>query len=153
MRIPVTLSDYEFNPRIDFFPPIGGYGQAEISSDPGEVFFVKVKSGGLMTLRPQLYNAATNEPIPDDPKNENPKITIESVAPTTAISDVLVPLNSDINNPVFIEYNTIDGWYNATVNGQKEGKILFTLQYRIADPDHAGNTIILQRKIYLIVES
>lgn len=148
LKIPVKLSDYEFNPRIDFFPPIGGYSPAVITSDPSEVFFVTVKSGGLMTLRPQLYNAATNTPIPDDPLNQNPSITVEAVSPTTSVGDIL----SDLGSSKYIDYNNVDGWYNATVLGTTPGKVLFTLQYKIEDPDNPGNYIILQRKIYLIVE-
>ena len=101
-----------------------------------------------MTLRPQLYNAATNTPIPDDPLNQNPSITVEAVSPTTSVGDIL----SDLGSSKYIDYNNVDGWYNATVLGTTPGKVLFTLQYKIEDPDNLGNYIILQRKIYLIVE-
>ena len=102
-------------------------------------------------MRPQLYNAATNTPIPDDPLNQNPNIAITAVEPTVEVGSILSNMGS-IEYPKFIEYNTIDGWYNSTVLGTTDGKVLFTLQYRIEDPDHPGNQIILQRKIYLIVE-
>ena len=104
-----------------------------------------------MALRPHLYNAATNQPIPDDPANQNPKITITPVAPTTDIGDILSNMSIS-GEPKYIEYNYTDGWYSATVLGTTPGKILFTQQNRVEDPDHPGKYLILQRKNYLIVE-
>ena len=90
VKIPVKMTDYEFNPRIDFYPPIGGYAKAEVSSEPGEVFYVKLTGGGQIILRPRLYNSATNTPISDDPYNRNPRLDITPIAPTTNVGDVLV---------------------------------------------------------------
>ena len=116
LKIPVTLTDYEFNPRIDFAPPIGGYGEAEVSSDAGEVFFVKVNSGGQIILRPQLYNASTKTPIADDDAN----LTIET---SVVVGDnvLATPLT----------FNNLDDWWEATIDGSKKGRILFTLTYEV----------------------
>lgn len=137
LKVPVKLTDYEFNPRIDFFPPIGGYADVEVSSDPSEVFYVKVNSGGQFILRPQIYDASLNIPVSDDDEN----LTIEK----TVISGENI-LSQELS------YNVLDGWYDATIDGTKSGRILYTLTYRITDKEHYGTSVILQRKIYVIKE-
>ena len=139
LKIPVTLSDFEFNPRIDFYPPIGGYGQAEVTSDPGEVFFVKVTSGGQIILRPQLYDASTSTVIDDND-------ALLSIEITGAGSTTDAQVGSLFSEPLY--YNTLDGWWTATLNGTP-GRALFTLTYVVTK---YGGTITLQRKIYVIVE-
>ena len=135
LRIPVTLTDYTFLPRIDFYPPIGGYGNAVVTSEPGEVFFAKLNSGGQFVLRPQIYNAATNTPIPDNDTN--------LIITTTVVS-------GDNILSIPLTYNTIDRWYDATVDGSKKGQILFTLSYRVSGEEDYNVT--LERKIYVIKE-
>ena len=138
LKIPVTMTDYEFNPRIDFYPPIGGYGDAVVSSEPGEVFFVKVTSGGQIILRPQLYNALTNLPVGDN--NTQLKIEATPIAPTINTSEMFSEE---------LAYHPVDGWWRATLNGNI-GKVLFTLTFDVTGAE--GYTVTLQRKIYIIKE-
>ena len=135
LKIPVTLTDYEFNPQIDFYPPIGGYGEATVISEPGEVFFVRVTSGGQFILRPRLYNAATNTPIPDNDLN------LSITRSVISGSDIL---------RTELTYNQVDGWWEAMIDGTKQGRILFTLTYTVTL--EGGTTVTLQRKIYVIKE-
>ena len=135
LRIPVTLTDYEFNPRIDFYPPIGGYSDAMVTSDPDEVFYVTLDSGGQFVLRPQIYNAATNQPIADN--DTNLEITTSVVTGENILSSPLT-------------YNTLDGWYAATVDGNRKGRILITLSFKVSE--YGSYEIYLVRKIYVIKE-
>ncbi len=131
LKIPVTLTDYIFSPIINFFPPIGGYAEATMTSDPNEVFYVTVNSGGQFVLHPRLYDDASETAIPDN----------ELAITTSGDIDILsLPLS----------YNNTDGWWEATIDGTKTGRVLFELSYSI--DLGGGTTVTMKRKIYLIKE-
>ncbi len=133
LKIPVALTDYEFKPRIDFYPPIGGYPEAQITSDANEVFYCTFKSGGQFILRPRLYNLATNELVRD----ANVSVVATQIEGTS--TDMFVSE---------LKYDSTDnGWYEATLSGEA-GRVLYTLNYTVND---YGTPTVLQRKIYVIV--
>ncbi len=129
--IPIGFTSYVFQPRIDFYPPIGGYAQADITSDASEVFYCTFKSAGQFVLRPQLYNSAT----------------MAQVA-SSAVSVTVTPVEgSNLLNGT-VSLSPTDGWWTGMLTGN-EGRLLLTLTYQVTE---SGVTFTLERKIYLIVK-
>ena len=129
--IPVALTSYQFKPRVDFYPPIGGYAQAEITSDANEIFYCTFKSGGQFVLRPEIFNNGTLVQLPAS------AITVS----TTAIDGTNV-----LNGAVSV--NPVDGWWTGMLTGNP-GRVLLTLTYQVSE---GGVTFIMERKFYIIVK-
>lgn len=129
VKIPVILTDYIFDPTIDYYPPIGGYPDVKVSDNKS--YFVFYSGGGEFVLTPNLRKSNTSDVI--SPKNIT--LTIDSGASIFSA------------NPT---YDNVDGVIRGELNGTK-GTALITLSMNVSTGVSSVERI-LTRKIYLVVE-
>ena len=129
--IPVAFTSYQFKPKVDFYPPIGGYAQAEMTSDANEVFYCTFKSGGQFVLRPEIFN--NGAPV---------VLAASAITLTTTTIDGTNVLNGTVS------VNPVDGWWTGMLTGNA-GRVLLTLNYQVTE---GSVTFLMERKVYIIVQ-
>ena len=129
IKIPVVLTDYIFDPSIEYYPPIGGYPDVRMSDDKS--YFIFYSGGGEFVLTPNLRKSNSTTLI--SPKDIT--LTIDSGA-------------SIFNtNPVF---DPVEGVIKGELNGTT-GTAVITLSMNVVTGSSSVERT-LTRKIYLIVE-
>ena len=129
IKIPVVLTDYIFDPTVEYYPPIGGYPDVRISDDKS--YFVFYSGGGEFVITPNLHQS--NRTTLVSPKNITVTINSgESIFSTTPV------------------YDATDGVIKGELNGVA-GTAVLTLSMDVFTGISAVDRT-LTRKIYIVVE-
>lgn len=129
IKIPVVLTDYIFDPSVEYYPPIGGYPDVRVSDDKS--YFVFYSGGGEFVITPDLHKSNSTTMV-------SPK-------------DITVTINSGESifstKPV---YDATDGVIKGELQGTS-GTAVITLSMEVS----TGTSLVdrtLTRKIYIVVE-
>lgn len=141
IRIPVTIADWLLHIDVLFYPPIGGYPEAEIDEDNSNEFTVTVKSGGDIVINPSVYRYD----IPDD------KFTFTDTRRVLGTPTVSVTGDIGIFAANKVPRLTSSGEILATLSHSNTGTACITIQMEIiTNPGVTPSvTKTLTRKIYI----
>lgn len=142
IRIPVTIADWLLHIDVLFYPPIGGYPEADIDEDNSNEFTVTVKSGGDIVINPTVYRYD----IPDD------KFTFTDTRRVLGSPTISVTGKTDIFVAGKAPRLTPSGEILATLSHSRTGTACITVQMEIiTNPGVTPSvTKILTRKIYIV---
>ena len=136
IKIPIVLTDYVFYPQVFYYPPIGGYPEATVTTTDNKTYIVFGGGGGQFAIHPNLYKSNSADPLTFTDAN----ITVVDNNPTIFTDD-------GKDKP---KYDASTGEITGTLNGTA-GTATITLSMTVTTGTEPGTSETLTRELYIVV--